>query len=124
MWHDLPVWQMSNVVFYASEITSAIAHMHTHKFVHRDIKASNIVLDANGHAKLIDLGCSKQLEISGGEEGGEGGGEGGWRRKSNGDVGVTCGGCYENTYTYCGTPHCMAPEMISREGHGLAVDWW
>lgn len=102
---------MPEVIFYASEITSAIAHMHAHGFVHRDIKASNIVLDTNGHAKLVDLGCSKQLEMRGGGR--------------NGDVGVTCGDCYEKTYTYCGTPHCMAPEMVSRdEGHGFAVDWW
>lgn len=107
---------MSGVVFYASEITSAIAHIHAHEFIHRDIKASNIVLDANGHAKLVDLGCAKQLEIRGGGGGRRGG--------SNCSVGITCGEILENTYTYCGTPHCMAPEMVSREGHGLAVDWW
>lgn len=84
--------------------------MHTHGFVHRDIKASNIVLAANGHAKLIDLGCSKQLvSIRGGASG------------NLGDISHV--GC-ENTFTYCGTPHCMAPEMIAREGHGFAVDWW
>ena len=48
--------------FYASEITSAIAHMHALGFVHRDIKASNVVLCGAGHAKLVDLGCAKQLE--------------------------------------------------------------
>lgn len=99
-------WQVPAVKLYSAEITLAIAHMHTHGFVHRDIKASNIVLGSTGHVKLVDLGCSKQLEMRG--------------RESVDVAGDAC----EKTYTYCGTPHCMAPEMVSREGHGYAVDWW
>lgn len=84
--------------------------MHNHGFVHRDIKASNIVVGSTGHVKLVDLGCSKQLETRG--------------RECLDNMGAAgCVDC-EKTYTYCGTPHCMAPEMVSREGHGYAVDWW
>lgn len=28
------------------------------------------------------------------------------------------------TYTLCGTPDYLAPEVIHNSGHGLAVDWW
>lgn len=91
--------------FYASEMTSAIAHLHAHLFVHRDLKASNAVLCASGHVKLVDFGCAKQLSQ---------------REKLDDGSGASL----EKTYTYCGTPHCMAPEMVSKEGHGLAVDWW
>lgn len=80
--------------------------MHSLRFMHRDLKASNIVLCSRGHAKLVDLGCAKQLPETSREDG-------------DGDAGDPI-----KSYTYCGTPHCMAPEMISREGHTPGVDWW
>ena len=99
---------MPTARFYASEIVSAIAHMHGLHFMHRDLKASNIVLCAGGHVKLVDLGSSKQVKPRASHAG----------DSDSDDV------FWEKSYTYCGTPHCMAPEMISREGHTPAVDWW
>ena len=44
------------------QLLRAIAFLHEHKYVHRDIKSSNILLDSNYNLKLADFGLARSLE--------------------------------------------------------------
>ena len=102
---------MSTVQFYAAEITLILSYLHDIQHVaYRDLKPENILLDADGHLKLVDFGFAKYLPPNKGPDG---------RPLPSGDpheAGVT--------YTLCGTPEYLAPEVIRNSGHGMAVDWW
>lgn len=81
--------------FYAAEIVCALECLHQHTIVYRDLKPENVLLDADGHIRLVDFGLSKE--------------------------GVTA---TQLTHTFCGTPEYLAPEVIHGGGYGLPVDWW
>eukprot|EP01063_Lacrimia_lanifica_P005224 TRINITY_DN12_c2_g1_i1.p1 TRINITY_DN12_c2_g1~~TRINITY_DN12_c2_g1_i1.p1 ORF type:complete len:629 (+),score=292.37 TRINITY_DN12_c2_g1_i1:68-1954(+) len=40
------------------------------------------------------------------------------------DFGLAKTSCKGATYTFCGTPEYMAPELVMKQGHTQAVDWW
>lgn len=76
-----------------SQIVSGVGFMHAHKIAHRDIKLSNILLNADGEQNLqiliTDFGLSRVV----------------YRSKTGM---VMC-------KSYCGTPNYMAPEMKRRQ---------
>jgi serine/threonine protein kinase len=82
--------------FYAAEIILAISYIHSLDIIYRDLKPENVLLDANGHIRLTDFGLSKE-------------------GISNSSSGAN---------SFCGTPEYLAPEILNRQGHGRAVDWW
>jgi serine/threonine protein kinase len=82
--------------FYTAELVLALSDVHKANVVYRDLKPENVLLDHHGHIKLVDFGLCKQGVTS------------------------TVSGCN----SLCGTPEYLAPEIITRAGHGMGVDWW
>jgi len=91
---DRSVLPEGEAVFYAAEIVCALRYLHSLKCVFRDLKPENVLIAADGHLKVADFGFAKVLRSE------------------------------EKTFTLCGTPEYMAPEVIERGGHGLSTDWW
>ncbi|GET89790.1 protein kinase, putative [Leishmania tarentolae] len=46
---------------YAYMVLLGLSHLHTNGILHRDIKGANVLLDESGCAKIVDFGCSGNL---------------------------------------------------------------
>jgi eukaryotic-like serine/threonine-protein kinase len=55
----LPV---EKVLRYGIQIADALAHAHDRGVIHRDLKSSNVVVTADGRAKILDFGLAKRFE--------------------------------------------------------------
>jgi hypothetical protein len=44
------------------QLLDALAYMHSEKYIHRDIKSSNILIDRNFRLKLADFGLARSIE--------------------------------------------------------------
>lgn len=50
---------------YAIEVGRGLAAAHARRLVHRDVKPQNVLIDAEGRAKVTDFGIARELEQDG-----------------------------------------------------------
>jgi serine/threonine protein kinase len=60
--HEIGPLPFDQVVAIVEQIGAALDYAHAHRMIHRDVKPSNILVDADGHALLTDFGIVKALE--------------------------------------------------------------
>lgn len=61
-------WTLA-VRFYLAEVLLALKAIHEEGCIYRDLKANNVVLSADGHAKLVDFGFAKVSVVATGQLG-------------------------------------------------------
>lgn len=80
--------------FTAACVVEAFEYLHGKNIVYRDLKPENLVIDSKGYVKLTDFGFAKKLSKG------------------------------KKTYTFCGTPEYVSPEVILSKGHDCSADYW
>ena len=80
--------------FYFTEIILGLEYLHSKGIMYRDLKPENILLDIDGHIRIADFGLCKKLEE----------------------------GLF--SYSFCGSPEYMSPEMLAGVGHDRRIDFY
>ena len=93
-------FEMPTAKFYAANVILAFSHFDKKKLAYRDLKPENLLMDEQGYIKVIDFGFAKKFPY------------------------VKNGNNLDKTYTLCGTPEYLAPEIVMSKGYDKCVDYW
>eukprot|EP01060_Flectonema_neradi_P031949 TRINITY_DN4982_c0_g1_i2.p1 TRINITY_DN4982_c0_g1~~TRINITY_DN4982_c0_g1_i2.p1 ORF type:complete len:675 (+),score=140.45 TRINITY_DN4982_c0_g1_i2:242-2026(+) len=84
------------IMSFFVEICSAVEYLHCRNILHRDLKAANIFLTADGHVKLGDFGIARLLSTHGNQ----------------------------HAETMVGTPFYFSPELCEAKPYDSKSDIW
>jgi len=93
-------FEMSAVKFFSANVILAFKHIHGRNIAYRDLKPENLLMDGKGYLKMIDFGFAKKFPY------------------------VKNGQKHDKTFTLCGTPEYLAPEIVMSKGYDRGVDYW
>uniref|UniRef100_A0A671UET0 cGMP-dependent protein kinase n=1 Tax=Sparus aurata TaxID=8175 RepID=A0A671UET0_SPAAU len=91
---DMSYFDEPTARFCTGCVCEAFDYLHSMGIVFRDLKPENLLLDAEGYVKIADFGFAKKI------------------------------GPGKKTWTFCGTPEYVAPEVIMNKGHDFGADCW
>jgi len=77
------------------QTVKALAYLHAHKKIHRDLKSANLLMQQDGTLKLADFGVAGELSAT-----------------------------VSRRHTMIGSPYWMSPEVIEDAGHDQKADIW
>jgi len=93
-------FSLSTARFYAGCVVLCIEYVHGLGVAYRDLKPENLLLDSRGYLKMIDFGFAKYIPFKKGDS------------------------VQHKSFTLCGTPDYLSPELVLSKGHDKSVDYW
>ncbi|KAG8391023.1 hypothetical protein BUALT_Bualt01G0144900 [Buddleja alternifolia] len=117
----LKIFKEESARFYAAEVVIGLEYLHCLGIIYRDLKPENILLQKDGHVVLTDFDLSfktackpqviKRPPLKN-------------RRSRSQPPPTFFAEPNTQSNSFVGTEEYIAPEIITGEGHGSAIDWW